>query len=99
MLVITADEADSASDDSTACCGEVAGPNAAHPGIDGPGGGRVGALVISPWTKAGTSTATKYNHYALLGSIERDFGLRYLGFAAAAGLKKFGADVYNHYTP
>lgn len=36
MLVITADEADSPSSDSDACCGEVAGPNSPQPGITGP---------------------------------------------------------------
>jgi hypothetical protein len=96
MLVITADEAD---DDSSACCGETAGPNADTPGINGPGGSRIGALVISQWSQPGTSTTTAYNHYALLASIEDLFGLGYLGFAADDGLDHFGADVYNAYTP
>jgi hypothetical protein len=99
MLIITADESDGVSSDSSACCGEVAGPNADQPGIEGPGGGKVGALVISRWTRPGTSSATAYNHYALLGSLEDVFGLPYLGFASADGLRKFGADVYNDYTP
>ena len=46
LLVITADESDSPQSDSTACCGEGLRelPDA---GIAGPGGGRIGALVIS----------------------------------------------------
>ena len=55
------------------------------PGFSGPGGGNVGALIISPFTKPGTTNATPYNHYALLCSIENVFGLGHLGFAGAPG--------------
>jgi hypothetical protein len=95
VLVITADESDGPSSDSTACCGDAAGPNAALPGINGPGGGHVGALVISPWTAPGTRSTRAYNHYSLLGSIEDVFGLPRLGYARRAGLNRFGLDVYN----
>ena len=78
--MITADEA--GSDDSTACCGEIAGPNSPMPGINGPGGGRVGALVLSPFVKRGSTSTTAYNHYSLLASIESFFGLPRLGYAA-----------------
>ncbi|TFC05097.1 alkaline phosphatase family protein [Cryobacterium mannosilyticum] len=94
MLVITFDESDSVESDSTACCGESAGPNADRPGIDGPGGGRVGALVLSPFISGGTESNTPYNHYSLLASIEDAFGLPYLGYASAPGLARFGADVF-----
>ena len=67
MLVITADEAGSS---STACCGEVSGPNVTQAGIKGPGGGRIGALVLSPFVAPGTHTRTPYNHYSLLATIE-----------------------------
>lgn len=50
VLVITFDESDSPRSDSSACCGEGSGPTSALPGIDGLGGGRVGALVLSPFT-------------------------------------------------
>ena len=94
MLVITADESESVTADSRGCCGEGAGPNARRPGIDGPGGGRVGALVISPYVAPGTSSDRAYNHYSLLGSIEDLFGLPRLGYARTVS-DVFGGDVYN----
>ncbi|WP_310961839.1 alkaline phosphatase family protein [Nocardioides terrisoli] len=95
VLVITADESDGPRQDSTACCGEGPSANAEEPGIDGPGGGRVGALVISRWTGAGTRSSTPYNHYSLLGSIEEMIGARPIGYARTPGLHFFGADVFN----
>jgi hypothetical protein len=94
LLVITADESEGIQEDSRACCGEGIGPNAGQPGLDGPGGGRVGALVISPFVQPATSTSTPYNHYSLLGSIEDLFGLNHLGYAKTV-THTFGADVYN----
>lgn len=95
LLVITADESDGPGSDSRACCGEGASANAALPGINGPGGGRIGALVISPFTTPGTTTLTAYNHYSLLASIEDLFGYGHLGYAATPGLDRFGSDVYS----
>lgn len=97
MLIITFDEAELAGEhgDSNACCHTPASPNAALPGLNGPGGGRVGALVISDRTTPGTTNATPYNHYALLCSLENEWGLAHLGFASAPGLKCFGIDVYD----
>jgi hypothetical protein len=95
VLVITSDESDSPNSDSTACCNEKPGPNSPLPGIVGPGGGRVGALVISRWTQPGSYSTTPYNHYSLLGSIESAFRLPSLGYAADPTLNRFGADVYN----
>ena len=94
MLVITFDESDSPESDSSACCGAPQGPNASLAGIDGLGGGRVGALVLSPFVTGGTTSNTPYNHYSLLASIEDTFGLPYLGFAGAPGLVRFGTDVF-----
>ena len=94
VLVITADESEGVREDSRGCCGEGAGPNAAKPGIDGRGGGRVGALVISRFVTPGTTTRRSYNHYSLLGSIEDLFGLTRLGYAGSVS-HVFGADVYN----
>jgi hypothetical protein len=95
VLVITFDESDSPQSDSSACCGEGPAPNSPVPGISGPGGGRVGALVISPFVRPGTWSTTSYNHYSLLASLEDLFGLAKLGYAAAPGLNRFGLDVYN----
>jgi hypothetical protein len=39
---------------------------------------------------------TPYNHYSLLRSNEDLFGLDHLGYAANAGLKPFGDDVFNN---
>lgn len=87
-VVITFDEAEGS--DSTACCNEQPGPNQPQPGLSGPGGGRTGALVISPFVTPGASVATPYNHYSLLRSIEDVFGLSHLGFAGADGLAALG---------
>jgi phospholipase C len=95
VLIITFDESDSPQSDSSACCGEGPGPNSPLPGIAGLGGGRVGALVLSPFVKGGTWSTTPYNHYSLLASIEDTFHLPYLGYAATPGLNRFGLDVYN----
>lgn len=94
LLVVTFDEAESLLTDATACCGEQPGPWSAYPGILGPGGGRVGAVLVSPYIKAGSTSSQPYNHYSLLRSIEDLFSLPHLGYAAAAGLRPFGADVY-----
>jgi len=93
LIVITFDESDSPQTDSTACCGQTAGPNSPMPGITGPGGGRVGAVLLSRWIRPGTTTPTPYNHYGLLASIESLFGLSRLGYASTVP-HTFGRDVY-----
>ena len=90
LLVITFDEGTAAD----ACCGERALPGGPAPGRFGPGGGRVGAVLLSPFIRAGTVSDRPYNHYALLRSIESYFGLSPLGFAGAPGVSVFGADVF-----
>jgi hypothetical protein len=95
MLVITFDESDGPQADSSACCGEGPAPNSPLPGITGLGGGRVGALVLSPFVRPGTVSSTPYNHYSLLASLEDLYGLPHLGYAAQPGLNRFGLDVYN----
>jgi phospholipase C len=98
VLIVTFDEAEVTvpTGDASACCGVQSTPNAAQPGLNGPGGGRVGAVVISPFTKPGSTNPTPYNHYALLCSIENAFGLDHLGLAAQPALRCFANDVYNH---
>ncbi len=94
LLIVTFDEAAS---DSSACCGEQPGPGGPDPGgpSPGPGGGKVGAVLLSPYIQPGSLDPTAYNHYSMLRSIEDLFGLEHLGFAAASGLQAFGADVFN----
>jgi hypothetical protein len=60
----------------------------------GPGGGHIGAVLLSRWVMPGTLVQTPYNHFALLRSLEDVFGLPHLGFAARDDLRAFGDDVY-----
>ncbi|MCU1354429.1 MAG: phosphoesterase [Acidimicrobiales bacterium] len=94
VLIVTFDESDSPQQDSGACCGEGPGPNSPMPGIVGPGGGRVGAVVLSRWVAPGSTSTTPYNHYGLLRTIEDLFGLPYLGYADSPGVHSFGRDVF-----
>jgi hypothetical protein len=62
----------------------------------GSGGGRTGAVVLSPFIKPGSTDDTKYNHYSLLKSLEQIFGInQHLGYANMPGLSSFGDDVFN----
>jgi hypothetical protein len=62
---------------------------------DGSGGGRTGAVLISPFIKPGTVSTVGYNHYYVLHAIEDYFGLSsYLGYAGYPGTTDFGADVF-----
>jgi hypothetical protein len=101
VLVVTFDEAETRGEgaDSSGCCNEQPGPNVSQPGIDGPGGGRVGALVLSPLVRPGTVSDVPYNHYSLLCSAEQAFGLDRLGMAGADGLSCFGPDVFDQARP
>lgn len=96
LLVITFDESDSAGPEaSTACCNEKPLPGTRQaPGFNGPGGGKIGAVLLSPFIKPGTTSAVPYNHYSLLRSIEDQFGLGHLGYAGQAGLRALGSDVF-----
>ena len=89
LLIITFDEGEG---ESTSCCGETAGPGAPLPGGNGPGGGKVGAVLLSPSIKPGTESPDSYNHYSMLASVEAIFGLSRLGCAANA--TPFGSDVF-----
>ena len=83
LIEVTFDEAEAPKLDTTACCGETKGPaaNSGGDGISGPGGGIVGAVLLSPFIKAGTVVTKSYNHYSSLASIEDLFGLSRLGEA------------------
>lgn len=55
------------------------------------GGGRVGALVVSPFFKAGaTLDKARYDHISLLRTIENLFGLEHLGAASDPAHKALG---------
>jgi hypothetical protein len=86
LLIVTFDEAGS---DVTACCNEPTGPNVDKPGYYGPGGGRVGAILLSPFIRPGTVVDVPINHYGMLKSVEDIFGLPYLGYAADPTLNTF----------
>jgi len=92
LLIVTFDEA--LSIDATACCHEPSGPNTEKPGVNGPGGGRIGAVLLSPFIKPGTVSTVAYNHYSMLRSVEDMFGLGHLGFADQKGLATFGTDIF-----
>jgi phosphatidylinositol-3-phosphatase len=95
LIIVTFDESESGAED---CCGEPVGPNTPNNGglTQGNGGGRTGAVLISPYIKAGSVNNTPYNHYSLLRSAEDLFGLAHLGYAANTGLKPFEDDVFNN---
>jgi hypothetical protein len=93
-----------------ACCAELPGPNTTEPGFQAfgqdttPGGGITGAVFISRYIRPGSISDQPYNHYSWLRSTEDLFGINiggtdghgHLGYAAADGLRDFGADVFNN---
>jgi len=93
LLEITFDESDGPQSDASSCCEEMPGPGSPLPGITGPGGGRIGAVLISPYIKPGTISTTPYNHYSSLASFESLLGLPRLADAATVP-STFGADVF-----
>jgi hypothetical protein len=104
MIVVAFDEAEAGPGgdaDSTACCGQPQFPNTPNNGgpTPGQGGGRTGAVVLSPFVKPGSTNQTAYNHFSLLRSVEDIFGVEHLGYAARAGLKAFGPEVFNAGAP
>ena len=90
VLIITFDEAElnGADKDSSACCALTSTPNAPRPGLSGPGGGKVGALVLTP-VERGSNDDTAYSHYSLLCTLEELFGLDKLGYAAHPSTRCF----------
>jgi hypothetical protein len=63
------------------------------------GGGRVGALLLSPFVKAGATIEAPYDPFALLASIDHLFAVDPLGYAAQTKLKPFGPDVFAAWSP
>jgi len=95
LLIVTSDEAEDPTFDTSACCGETPGPAASNGGngINGPGGGIVGAVLVSPFITPGTVVTTPFNHYSALASIEDLFGLTHLGEARTV-TSTFDVGVY-----
>jgi hypothetical protein len=90
LLIITFDEGT----DALACCGEQGLTGGPAPGQFGPGGGRIGAVLLSPFIAPGTMSPRPYNHYSLMRTVEDFFGLPHLGLAGAPRLQTFGTDVF-----
>lgn len=63
------------------------------------GGGRTGALVLSPFVTAGGTVETPHDPFSLLRSIEDLFALEPLGYAADTKIPPFGRKVYASYDP
>jgi hypothetical protein len=93
------------------CCGQRIGPNIERPTvqtyvesptvtdlvkIEGYGGDRIGAILLSPFIRPGTVSDVPYNHYSLLRSLEDIYGVGHLGYAAQGGLTTFGRDIFNN---
>jgi hypothetical protein len=93
LLEITFDESDGPFSDASSCCEELPGPGSPLPGLTGPGGGRVGAVLLSPFIKPGTVSEAPYNPYSSLATWESLLGLPRLAYAATAP-STFGADVF-----
>ena len=96
LLIITFDESEGPGvDGASACCGERPLPGARYPpGIGGPGGGRIGAVLLSRFVRPGARSQVPYNHYSLLRTVEAIFRLGFIGYAAADDLEIFGTDVF-----
>jgi phosphatidylinositol-3-phosphatase len=98
LLVITVDEAPSTGEfaDSSSCCGQPLFPNAPSKTPAGAprGGGTVGALLLSPFVKAGTTSQEEFNHFSLLRTIEDLFGLGHLGYAGLPTVKSFEPSMF-----
>lgn len=59
------------------------------------GGGRTGALLLSPFVTAGGTVEAPYDAFSLMNSIQDLFGLSpRLGYGADTKLKPFGPKVY-----
>jgi phosphatidylinositol-3-phosphatase len=98
LLLVTFDEAEAGDEtaDASACCNQAQFPNTPNNGgpIPGRGGGRVGAVALSPFIAPGTVSAHPYNHFSTLRTLEQLLGLPFLGYAGSPDPGSFGADVF-----
>ncbi len=102
MLAITVDQAPSTGEyaDSSSCCGQPKFPNLPAPtgaaALSPPGGGQVGLLLLSPFIKKGGGLAQDpYDHFSLLATVEKVFGLSKLGYAGLSEVKPFSASLFS----
>ncbi|MGN6664252.1 MAG: alkaline phosphatase family protein [Solirubrobacterales bacterium] len=106
MVVITSAQAPQGGEepDTSGCCIDPVYPNLPPPSGEAPatgpvhetgGGGRVGALLLSPYVEAGTTSETYFNHYSLLVTIEELFGLERIGYGAEPALAGFDESIFN----
>jgi hypothetical protein len=91
LVIVTADEAETG--DSSDCCGTRSGAVNQLAGITGPGGGRVGTVLLGPCVKHGARSATPLDHYSLLRTLEDVYGVSHLGLAAAPEVRTFLAEA------
>ncbi len=97
LIIITFDEGST----STACCGETPGksashPNAAEPGMSGPGGGASARCCCRRSSSRGRSAPSTTTTTRCCARIEDIFGLSHLGDAAMPQVKPFGSDVFTN---
>ena len=105
--MITSEEAPQEGEgaDSSSCCITPKYPNlppveameepAAGPVKETGGGGRVGAVLISPFIEPGTTSETYFNHFSLLATVEELFGLEKIGYAAEPAITGFDESIFN----
>ncbi|HEX6454909.1 MAG TPA: alkaline phosphatase family protein [Solirubrobacterales bacterium] len=105
LIVITSAEARQGGEnpDAGACCFFPAYPNLPAEGEEQTtglvketgGGGRVGAVLLSPYIEPGTTSESYFNHYSLLVTIEEFFGLEKIGYSTNPLLVGFGEELFS----
>ncbi len=69
-------------------------PAVVPPAAGDPKGTTVGALLLSPYVTSDTTVDAPYDHYALLKTLGRIYGVPALGHAADKAVTSFGAKVF-----
>lgn len=106
LVVITSAEAPQGGEepDTSACCLFPAYPNlTAEPEAEQPsgevretgGGGKVGAVLLSPYIEPGSTSEENFNHYSLLVTIEEFFGLTRIGYGAEPLVVGFDEEMFS----
>ena len=107
LLIITSAQARQGGEkpDFSSCCiapeypnlppPEVKDETAAGPVKETGGGGRVGAVLLSPFVEPGTTSETYFNHFSVLATIEELFSLEKIGYAAEPAITGFDESIFN----